>query len=95
MSIFRRKSKKKEEERFKAGELGETKAYNLSDLDSLPKTDPGFRSATATVNYALSTLDKQIEEKRMVQKAARKITQTVRDMDLKWSVGVKGPKKAT
>ena len=93
MSIFRRKTKKAPE-RFKEGELGETKAYNLADLDSLPKTDPGFRSATSTVNHALSTLDKQIEEKRMVQKAARKITQTVRDMDLKWSLG-KIPKKAT
>ena len=94
MSIFRRKGKKEQEEGFKAGDLGETKAYDLSEIDALPKTDPGFKSATATVLRTLSTLDKQIEEKRMVQKAARKITQTVRDMDLKWSLQTKVPKKA-
>lgn len=86
MSIFRRKKKSLDPQRQ------ETRSYNLADLDRLPKTDPGYRTASATMAEASELLDKQIEEKRAIQRSARKITERVQQMDLRWDLS--RPKKA-
>jgi len=99
MSIFRRKFKKGSESLSDV--TPDPTATPIPDdriseygLEDLPKTDPGFKNAGTMVARAISSLDRQIEEKRDVQRAARKITQTVRDMDLKWSLQTRVPKKA-
>lgn len=49
-----------------------------------------YEQANEDIRYCLSTLDRQIEEKRGVAKMARRVGQVVRDVDLSFRL----PKKA-
>jgi hypothetical protein len=89
MSIFSRK-KKPASRPVTREELLKSLKDDPSSLECFPKTDPGFKSATALVNHTLKKLDETNEEKKLLQKSARRITQTIRDMDLHWKM----PKKA-
>lgn len=51
-----------------------------------------YKKAGEEVQHCLSALDRQIEEKRGVTRMAKRVTQTVRDLDLAFRIP--HPKKA-